>query len=113
MQAVLEAMCTETIGAQKLATLRTDATRPAAEGAAPALNMASYLQSMREALIAEVPVSEEELVAISERRTAAIRGYLVEMKTIPPERVAILETDVHDDEGEAWVRCKLSLGSME
>ncbi len=75
--------------------------------------MAGYMQSMREALIALVPVSDAELVQLSERRTGAIRGYLVEMKTVAPERIEILETDVHDDADEAWVRCKLGLGSME
>ena len=113
MQATLEQMCTETIGVEKLAELRNASMRPAAEGAPPELNLAGYLESMRDALIAKVPVSEEELVQIADRRTAAIRGYLVEMKTVPAERVKILETDVSDDRHEEWVRCKLGLGALE
>jgi hypothetical protein len=86
---------------------------PPAEGAAPELNLASYMQSMRDALVAKISVTEAELVEIANRRSAAIRSYLVEMKTIPPERIQILETDVVDDSSEDWVRCKLGLAALE
>jgi hypothetical protein len=113
MQTALETMYTESFGAENLAALRAETTRPAVEGAEPTLNLAGYMKAMRDALIAEEPVAETDLVALGTERTAAIRGYLIEMKTIPAERIEVLETDVHDDKGEDWVRCKLALGAME
>jgi hypothetical protein len=35
------------------------------------------------------------------------------MKTVPPERIAIAEPDVKDEKDEDWIRCQLSLSSME
>jgi len=114
MQSVLEAMVTESFGAAKLLELKTAHTAaPAADPAAtPALDLAGYFKGMRDLLIAAEPVSEAELTALAADRAAAIRGYLIEMKQIPPERVEVLEAETHDD-GEDWVRCKLALDGSE
>lgn len=122
MQAILEAMYTEAFGAEKLATLRTSHTQvPAAApgatptdpaAAAPSLNMASYMGAMRDELTAAQPVADGELVQLAASRSNAIRGYMIEMQTIAPERVVLSENDVHDDD-EDWVRCKLGLDASE
>jgi hypothetical protein len=126
MQSILEAMYTEAFGAEKLASLRATHTQvpapspgtspgatpgdPAA--AAPTLNMASYLGAMRDELTAAQPVDDAELVQLAASRSGAIRGYMIEIQTIAPERVELSESDVHDED-EDWVRCKLALDAME
>jgi hypothetical protein len=125
MQSVLEGLYTETFGAEKLTALRaanTKAPAPAsstspapstpAPAVAPTLDLAAYFSAMRDELIAAQPVAEPELVQLAADRSAAIRGYLVEMQTIPVERIDVSESDVHDDD-EDWVRCKLGLEAME
>ena len=121
MQSVLEALYTESFGAEKLAALRTAHTKaptPAAGGTpaktapAPALDLAGYFAAMRDELIAAQPVADADLAKLAGDRSAAIRGYMVEMQTIPPERIAVQEFDVHDDD-EDWVRCKLALDAAD
>ena len=67
---------------------------------------------MRDELVAAQPVAEADLVKLAADRSAVIKGYMIERETIPPERVAIAESDVNDED-EDWVRCKLGLDSME
>jgi hypothetical protein len=124
MQSVLEAMYTEAFGAEKLTALRathTQAPAPAATStapstpptaAAPALDLAGYFGAMRGELIAAQPVADAELVQLASARSAAIRGYMIEIKTIAPERVAVMENDVIDDDKD-WIPCKLGLEAME
>ncbi len=123
MQAILEGLYTEAFGAEKLATLRTAHTQAPASAsgaapdasnpsAAPALDLAGYFGAMRDELIAAQSVSDPELVQLAADRTAAIRGYMIEMQTIAPERIEAAESDVHDQD-EDWVRCKLALDAME
>ena len=125
MQSVLEGLYTEAFGAEKLAALRaahTKAPAPAttttpapsapAPAAAPTLDLATYFAAMRDELIAAQPVAEPELVQLAVDRSAAIRGYLVEMQTIPLERIEVLESEVHDED-EDWIRCKMGLEAME
>ncbi len=123
MQAVLEALYTESFGAEKLAALRTTHTQASATPtpekapakpatAAPPLDLATYFAAMRDELIAAQPVVDADLAKLAGDRSAAIRGYLIEMQTIPQERIAVLEYDVHDDD-EDWVRCKLALDAAE
>ncbi len=122
MQSVLEALYTESFGSDKLAALKTTHTKAPAVAApaagtpapssSPTLDLAGYFAAMRDELIATQPATDADLVQLSTDRTAAIRGYMVEMQTIPAERIAISETDVHDD-NEDWVRCKLGLEAMD
>jgi hypothetical protein len=119
MQTVLETMYTEAFGAEKLAALKAASTKaPAATPqkknapATPTLDLATYFAAMRDELIAAQPVGEADLVKLAADRSAVIRGHMIERETIPAERVAIVESDV-SDEDEDWVRCKLGLDSME
>ncbi len=118
MQGVLEALYTESFGAEKLSALKTANTKAPTAGATappagnPAIDLASYFNAMRDELTAAQPVADAEMVQLADDRSAAIQGYMIEMQTIPAERIAILEPDVHDDD-EDWIRCKLGLGAME
>jgi hypothetical protein len=127
MQSVLETMYAEAFGAEKVVTLRAahttapapagtpGATKDAAQApaaAGPRLDLASYFGAMRDELTAAQPVADAELTQLAASRSNAIRGYLVEMQTVAPERVELSETDVHDED-EDWVRCKLALDALE
>ncbi len=125
MQSVLEALYTEAFGAEKLAALRVAhtptakapgaAANPSDQATAPAagtLDLAGYFNAMRGELIAAQPVADAELIQLASDRSAAIRGYMIEMQTIPQERIAVQENDVNDED-EDWVRCKLALDAME
>ena len=63
---------------------------------------------MRGRLIAAEKVEEAELVQLANDRAAAIRGHMVEMQRIPPERVETVELETPEEKGD-WVRCRLSL----
>jgi hypothetical protein len=109
MQAVLETMITESFGAEAVVGMKAEHTKVPAEGGAARLDLATYFQAMRGRMTDAQPVADSDLAKLSSDRAAAIRGYMVEMVKIPPERVEVLpETDVSEDEGE-WVRCKLAL----
>lgn len=108
MQAVLESLMTEALGAQTVTELRAERTTVPAEGGAARLDLASYFQAMREKLTAAQTVSEADLTKLSAARATAIQGYMLEMAKIPAERMEIIEPAVNDDKGE-WVRCKLAL----
>ncbi len=121
MQSVLEAMYTEAFGPEKLATLRAahtaaPAVRPTPGTTAPAtttgLDLAGYFNAIRDELTAAQPVADTELVQLAADRSAAIKGYMIEVQTITPERIAVSESDVQD-ENEDWIRCKLALDAMD
>ena len=112
MQAVLEAMMTETFGAQSVVELKAERTTVPAAGGAARLDLATYFQAMRDKLTAAQKVSDAELEKLSATRAAAIQAYVVEMVKIPAERIEIVEPDVNDDKGE-WERCKLALDGSE
>jgi hypothetical protein len=112
MQGVLEALTAEAFGAAALPAMRAEHTKVPAEGGEPRLDLATYFQAMRGRLIAAQGVEEAELVALATERAGAIRGYLVEMQRVAPERVEAAENETHEDGGE-WVRCRLSLDGSE
>jgi hypothetical protein len=108
MQSVLEALTTESFGADAIVTMKAEHTKVPAQGGAAQLDLATYFQAMREKLTAAQSVGEADLTALSSRRAAAIRGYMIETAKLPSERVELVESDVNDD-GAEWVRCRLSL----
>lgn len=108
MQGVLEAMFTEAFGAAALADARAQETKVPAEGGEARLDAAAYFKTMRDRLIAAEPVEEGELAQLAATRAAAIRGHMVEVQRIPPERVTVIEPET-TDEGSEWIRCRLSL----
>jgi hypothetical protein len=112
MQGVLEAMTAESFGADAVAQMRAERTTVPAAGGEATLDLAVYFQAMRERLTAAQPVADADLVQLAADRGAAIRGYMIEMQRIAPERIAILEQDATDEKGE-WVRCKLSLDGSD
>ncbi|HKW14704.1 MAG TPA: DUF748 domain-containing protein [Candidatus Krumholzibacteria bacterium] len=112
MQAVLEAMMTESFGAQSVIALKAERTTVPATGGEARLDLATYFQAMRDKLTAAQKVSDADLEKLSATRATAIQGYMVEMAKIPAERIEIIEPDVNDDKGD-WVRCKLALDGSE
>jgi hypothetical protein len=112
MQGVLEAMFTESFGAPALADARAQETKVPAEGGEARLDLAGYFKAMRDRLIAAQPVSDADLARLSADRAAAIRGHMIEMQRIPPDRVEIIDPETTDDDSE-WVRCRLSLDASE
>jgi hypothetical protein len=112
MQAVLEAMMTESFGTQSVIDLKAERTTVPASGGEARLDLATYFQAMRDKLTAAEKVSDSDLEKLSTTRAKSIQGYMVEMAKIPAERIEIIEPEVNDDKGE-WVRCKLALDGSE
>lgn len=119
MQSVLETLYTEAFGAEKLVALRAAHTQapaattpPASAPATPTLDLAGYFAAMRDEVTAAQPVTDAELAQLAVDRSAAIKGYMIEVQTIGAQRLDVSESDVHDDD-EDWVRCKLGLEAME
>src|SRR5262245_31872821 len=82
MQKTLEAMMTQSFGAESVAALRTEHTKVPAAGGAATLDLATYFQAMRAKLIAAQQVSDAELEQLSTARANAIRGYMLELAKI-------------------------------
>jgi hypothetical protein len=57
-------------------------------------------------------VADAELVQLAADRAAVIRGYMIEMQKVAPERIEVQEPDVNEEKGE-WVRCKLALDGSD
>jgi len=112
MQAVLEQLVVESLGADVLAAMKTANTRVPEAGGEAQLDVASYLQAMRDRLTAAQKVDDSELTRLSAERAGVIRSYLVDAQKIPAERIEIIEPDVTDEKGD-WVRCRLSLAGAD
>ena len=112
MQLVLETLTAESFGAAEVTGMKAQHTKVPAAGGAATLDLATYFQAMRARLTDAQTVGEPELVKLSADRAAAIRGYMIEMVKIPPERIELSETDVTDGDGE-WVRCRLALDGSD
>ena len=63
-------------------------------------------------MIGAQAVADAELVQLAADRAAAIRGFMIEMQKVVPERVEVLEPDVNEEKG-VWVRCKLPLDGSD
>jgi hypothetical protein len=112
MQLVLETLTVESFGAQAVPDMKAEHTKVPAEGGAARLDLATYFQAMRERLVGAQQVEEPQLVELSTRRAGAIRGYMIEMAKIPPERIELVESEVSDGDGD-WVKCRLSLDGSD
>jgi hypothetical protein len=112
MQTVLETLTAESFGAASVTGMKAEHTKVPAGGGAARLDLATYFQAMRERLIGAQQVNDAQLVELSTQRSGAIRGYLIEMAKIPPERIEVVEAEVSEGEGD-WVRCRLSLDGSD
>ncbi|MBE0571707.1 MAG: DUF748 domain-containing protein [Ignavibacteriaceae bacterium] len=76
-------------------------------------DLRNYLEELRQKLISTQPISEMEFQNIATTRAEAIRNHMMTVHQIPPERIAIKENEIFEEEDRNWVRCRLGIGSLD
>ena len=94
-------------------TMSTDAAATTAAPAEPVLDLAAYLDDIRERLAGSIAISGDELNALAGTRAAAITAFFLEGSSIPAERIATMpiEPVKKNDAGSNWVRLRLVLSA--
>jgi len=76
-------------------------------------NLRNYLEELKQKIIIVQPVSEFEYQNLATARTEAIQNHMLTVHQIPPERIAIKENEIFEEEDRNWVRCRLGIGALE
>ncbi len=76
-------------------------------------DLRNYLEELKQKLISVQFVSEIEFQKLATARAEAIQNHMETVHQIPPERIAIKETEILEEEDRSWVRCPLGIGSLE
>jgi hypothetical protein len=67
------------------------------------------VEEMEKLMLANLPVSDDDIRALAARRAEAVQGWLVEQGKVPPERVFLLPPKVEADEKGRASRADFSL----
>jgi len=67
------------------------------------------VEEMEKLILTNLPVSDDDVKALAERRAEAVQGWLVEQGKVPPERVFLLPSKVGADEKGKASRVDFSL----
>ena len=75
--------------------------------------MRNYLDELKEKIVAVQFISDLEFQNLATLRAEAIKNHMLTVHQIPPERIAIKENEIFENEDRNWVRCRLGIGSMD
>lgn len=108
---VLESLYRESHSENELAALRADHQAPAETepGSGPVLDEAAYQRDLKAALAADLPVDQDDLIALGTARSESVRSYILETFASEPGRIEVTFPTESTGGGGDRVRCRLDV----
>lgn len=112
---ILENMYIEFFGNDSLAGLQKKYYSKASQDDSKSpqdFDLKNYLKELIKQLSDKQPVSQEELMALANDRSEAIKNYMITIQQTKLERLVAKEPEIYAEEDRNWVKCRLGTGSL-